>query len=216
MKLTLGDIRKLTLGHLDDPHGDQYGDRLDAYINETYQDIVNEVNEIPTTAYAEKDTERATVTTAAGTREYKVGEGEFSKIIEVRNNDGSSNPPAIDIVPYALRNDDLRHANSVYVFRNGADGLWYLGMVRMDPVWTSLLVHATPLLKKLGGAADVPVSVPADHHEALAWGATMLGLMDRDRDASRPTAMYEHHLNRIRRKITRSVEPNRAGRLYSR
>ncbi|MHC4714126.1 MAG: hypothetical protein ACYTAN_12785, partial [Planctomycetota bacterium] len=48
VRLTLKELREGTLQWLDDPNGDQFAaggnnDRLDRYINEAYQKLVNEV-----------------------------------------------------------------------------------------------------------------------------------------------------------------------------
>jgi hypothetical protein len=195
---------------LDDPHGDQFAaggnnDRLDRYINEAYQKLVNEVDRIPRPLDVQYAAGTVEITTASTVREYPVGvvRGVVA-VFELK----AGEELEVDVVGWADRNTA---GGGVYVFRSPDEGpatygsfpggSWAVGLVRLPPAYTTLRVYTLPILVKLADENAVPVCVPEDFHELLYYRAAMLAKMSVKRDASELAALYAEGLADMRVKL---------------
>jgi hypothetical protein len=225
--LTLKELREGTLEWLDDPHGDQFAPaadnaRLDRYINEAYQKIVNEVDRIPRPLDVQYAADTLDITTSSADREYTIGVvRRVLAVFEVKGDEELE----VNIVGWAERNTA---GSGVYIFRPTSTtfpqaeqgsfvvGSYALGVASMPPAYATLRVYTLPNLVRLAGNGDVPVSVPDDFHELLYYRAAMLAKMSVNRDPGNLTALYAEGLADMRVKLaTRMGDTMRAPRMSS-
>jgi len=223
MQMTLSDLRTAALEWLDDPHGMTFapnGDysRLDQLLNEAYDELVLEIDAIPTPWSIETDSAsavRATISLVSTQREYAVDVAmrKVATVTEPADSADQTQEPVL-ITPYTMRND--RNAVGVYVFRSGNTGTWYLGLCRMPPAWTSLIVHGLPPVTRLSAAADVPYLVPDAFHTALVRRAALLGKIQENKEYRPLTMLWGEDLIKLRGTLGSQVQSFGARRFSGR
>ncbi len=203
MRQTLSSLREQMLAWLDDPRGENFapgGDftAVDRFINRAYQAIVDHVDLCAQAWNFPIEADGTTVTTDASTREYAIAHARM--ILEVKElRDDGRQGPAIEIVPFHRRDDtDF----GVYVFRRGATADWYVGLVRMPPVWARLRVFGLPALAALRDGNSAPIQVPADFHEIVALEAAVQAKVEENREAGELAALLSRDMARMTRKLS--------------
>lgn len=190
MQQDLASLRQAVREWLDDPDGDEFTDaRVDRLINESYQNIANDLLNLaqPWSVKKEADYVTNTVTTDSATREYSIGA--VRRIESVGILSGNNRFTALDLVEYGARNV-ARAPNGIYTFREQSTGEWYIGVVYLPPAWATLIVHSVPPLAALVHPDDVPREIPPDHHELLVYRAAMLGKMQVNRESTALVNLY--------------------------
>ena len=109
-----------------------------------------------------------TITTVPTQREYQVNEAR--RILDVRVQDSNQRYGPLNEVDYDNRDDSSR--GGFYAFRSLTDGRFYIGFLVMPPAWGTVQVLYRPSLAPLAQTNDMPVQLPEEQHEILAYETT--------------------------------------------
>lgn len=231
MLQTLTDLRAGTLRYCDDPVGDLFapgGDfvALDGFINEAYQDVVDEVDEslrpwntpklLTTTESAASPGLGVThITPVATQREYEIGDENIRRVLDVVEISATSDYRRS--VPHSSWGERDNLQEGVYVFRRAsgdAAGAWFLGITDWASVPYALLeVNWLRLPEKLTTGEAIPIQVPASFHELIYYLAAVKAKSSKKQDPTFPLGFYTAGLSKMKRLLGKVHHSGTAPRL---